>query len=99
MDLRFIVESIPHIVWMSAPDGSIEYFNRWGIEYTGFSPEADAGWAWAWLVHPDDADPARRAWEQATRTEAPYEAEYRIRRADGQFDCGDEPADAVASAR
>jgi two-component system, NtrC family, sensor kinase len=84
-DRELIAESIPHIEWMVALDGSIEYLNRRGIEYTGFSPEADDGWGWAWLVHPDDADPARRAWEQGTRTGAPYEAEYRIRRADGQF--------------
>ena len=80
-----IVESFPHIVWMAALDGSIEYFNRWGVEYTGFWPEASHGWGGVWLVHPDDAGVARRTWEEAFRTESPYEAEYRIRRADGQF--------------
>ena len=81
----FIVESIPHIVWMAARDGSIEYFNRWGIEYTGLSPQAGGARTWVWLVHPEDAERARCAWELASRTVAPYELEYRIRRADGQF--------------
>ena len=69
----------------SGADGTIEYLNHQGIEYTGFSPEAYDGWACAWLLHPEDADRAQRAWEEASRTEAAFDAECRIRRFDGQF--------------
>jgi diguanylate cyclase (GGDEF)-like protein/PAS domain S-box-containing protein len=84
-DLELIAESIPHMVWMAGPDGSIEYLNGRGVEFTGLVPEAARGWAWARLVHPDDSDGVRRAWEQATQVGASYDAEYRIRRVDGQF--------------
>jgi PAS domain S-box-containing protein len=85
VDFEIIAESIPHIVWVASPDGSTEYFNRQGIEYTGLEREANYGWDWVSLVHPDDADRAKRAWEHSTSTETPFELEYRIRRSDGQF--------------
>jgi PAS domain S-box-containing protein len=84
-DLRFITESIPHIVWMAAPDGSTEYFNRQGTTYSGWPPEANCGWDWVSLVHPDDAIRARLAWGHATRTQTPFRLDYRIRRFDGEY--------------
>ena len=32
---ELIADSIPHIVWTAAADGSTTYFNRRGVEYTG----------------------------------------------------------------
>jgi diguanylate cyclase (GGDEF)-like protein/PAS domain S-box-containing protein len=84
-DFRLIAESIPHIVWMAAPDGSTEYFNRQGTTYTGYPADGTYGWNWVSLVHPDDADRARLAWEHATRTQTPYRLDYRIRRLDGEY--------------
>jgi two-component system NtrC family sensor kinase len=84
-DFVLIAESIPHIVWMAAPDGITEYFNRRGSDYTGLPPEANYGWDWLRLVHPDDAERAQRSWEHAIRSQTVYELEYRIRRFDGQY--------------
>jgi PAS domain S-box-containing protein len=84
-ELRVTVESIPHIVFTATPDGSTDYFNRQGTTYTGLPADANYGWAWLSLVHPDDAQEARRAWDHAVLTASTYESEYRIRRADGEF--------------
>ncbi len=84
-DLRLIAESIPHIVWMASTDGSTTYFNRQGTDYTGLPREANYEWEWVNIVHPDDAEGARQAWERATGTGKPYAREYRIRRHDGAF--------------
>jgi PAS domain S-box-containing protein len=80
-----IAESIPHIVWIALADGTTTYFNRQGTDYTGFPREANYGWDWVNLVHPDDAELARAGWAHATTTETPYALEYRIRRHDGAF--------------
>ncbi|MDQ1437966.1 MAG: hypothetical protein QOK43_1595 [Acidimicrobiaceae bacterium] len=82
---QLIAESIPHIVWMASADGSTTYFNRRGTDYTGRSADTNYDWNWVTLVHPDDADRAREAWEYATRTETNYALDYRIRRFDGTF--------------
>ncbi len=84
-DLRLIAESIPHIVWMADADGATDYLNRQGTTYTGLAPEANFGWDWVSLVHPEDADRGRRAWEYATQTQTALRLDYRIRRFDGEY--------------
>ena len=83
--LRSVAEAIPHIVWIAAPDGSVQYFNRRGTDYTGQPAGSVHGGNWVSLVHTEDSERTRRAWEHATRTETAYELECRIRRADGEF--------------
>jgi len=80
-----IAESMPHIVWAASPDGATTYFNRQGTDYTGCPRETNYDWNWVTLVHPEDAERARRAWEHATMTGTDYLLEYRIRRFDGVF--------------
>ena len=82
---ELVAESIPHIVWLSHPSGSIDYINTFGTDYTGLPREANYGWRWLELVHPDDAQLAGLGWERAMRTLTPFELTYRIRRSDGQF--------------
>jgi diguanylate cyclase (GGDEF)-like protein/PAS domain S-box-containing protein len=84
-DLELLVESVPHIVWMTAADGSTEYLNRRGTAYLGGAGGAAPGWDWLSLVHPDDADRARRKWQEVTRTKATYALDHRIRRFDGEY--------------
>ena len=84
-DFELIAESIPQIVWMAAPDGSTQYFNQRGTAYTGVPREANNGWTWLALIHPDDVDRTARAWREAVAREAPYAIEYRLRRRDGEF--------------
>ena len=84
--LRLVADSIPHIVWIATSTGSTEYFNQQGVVYSGRPPEANYGRnKWAGLVHPDDAERAQAAWEDAVRTQTPYSLDYRLRRADGQY--------------
>jgi PAS domain S-box-containing protein len=82
---ELIAESIPHIVWVARADGSTEHFNRQGAEYTGRPREPNDGWDWVLLLHPDDADQARRRWENSIRTRTRFECDCRIRRADGEY--------------
>jgi PAS domain S-box-containing protein len=84
-DPAVIAESIPHIVWTASPDGATTYFNRRGTDYTGCSPETNYHWNWVTLVHPDDVERARAAWQHAADTGTDYELDYRIRRYDGAF--------------
>ncbi len=80
-----IAESIPHLVWTAAPDGSTEHLNQRAREYSGRRSELPDGWSWLSLIHPDDVDHARRAWARALLAETPFEVECRIRRHDGVY--------------
>ncbi|MGZ6966030.1 MAG: PAS domain-containing protein, partial [Acidimicrobiia bacterium] len=59
---ELVAESIPHMVWVAASDGSTEYFNQQGRDYTGLTVEQTSGWGWLSVVHPGDVQRTREAW-------------------------------------
>jgi len=63
-EFRLIAESIPHVVWMAAPDGSTQYFNSQGLDYAGYAADADYKAGWDLLIHPDDVERVRATWRE-----------------------------------
>lgn len=82
---RLLLESIPHKVWMTDPDGSTTYLNHRGTEFLGLSEGQVHGWGWVSAIHPDDADRSRSSWQSAVRSGEHYHSEYRLRGADGVY--------------
>jgi PAS domain S-box-containing protein len=83
---RQLADAIPQIVWISAPDLSVRYYNMRWHQYTGLSPEASyAPDGWKSAVHPDDVSRIYQAVNVAEATGQPFEAEYRLREARGTF--------------
>jgi PAS domain S-box-containing protein len=80
-----IAESIPHLVWVADPKGATQYINRRWQAYTGVSVEQAMGWDWQTAIHPDDVPRTLVLWRECVRTGQPYEAEFRLRRADGEY--------------
>jgi PAS domain S-box-containing protein len=83
--LRAIVDTIPALVWSARPGGSVEFFNRRWLDYTGFSAEQTQGWGWKAVVHPEDLDRLVDYWRSILSSGEPGEIEARLRRFDGQY--------------
>jgi PAS domain S-box-containing protein len=81
----FTLEALPLMVWTAQPDGSINYLNQRWLEFTGHSPSQDAGLGWRDSIHPEDLPRVSGGWEQAIANSSVYEAEFRMRRHDGQY--------------
>jgi PAS domain S-box-containing protein len=81
---RFLAEAIPQIVWISTLGYQILYINSHWVQYTGFSLDQTLAGIWANVVHPDDLDYVVATADQG-RARGVYEAEYRLRRADGVY--------------
>jgi PAS domain S-box-containing protein len=84
-EFHAVADSLPHIVWVAGLDGSAEYVNRRGREYTGCTGRTDPSWELVAFAHPDDMQRARREWEDSRRAGTPFDLRFRIRRADGEF--------------
>lgn len=81
---RQLADAMPQIVYVTGPDGRVEFVNRQWHDYTGRADAQtdDLGP----LVHPDDLPAMMRRWEEASTTGAPFVAEFRLRRAaDGEY--------------
>ena len=83
--LRALANTIPQLAWMAEPDGAIVWFNERWYEYTGTTPEGAAGWGWQGTVDPAVLPAMQEHWASSLRTGDPFEMEYPIRGADGQY--------------
>ncbi|WP_338661362.1 PAS domain-containing protein [Pararoseomonas sp. SCSIO 73927] len=82
---RAIADTMPQAVWSTAPDGKADYFNRRWHEMTGIRPVESEGAGWLEAVHPEDRALARERWLRAVEVGDPYEVEYRLRTANGDW--------------
>lgn len=77
-DLRLALDALPALMWIYTPDRRLLYANRAMREY--FGPEGLDDEAWVNLVHPGDRDRAKAKWPVPA-----MDAEYRLRRSDGEW--------------
>ena len=83
---RVFAQAVPNQIWAARPDGHFDWFNDQAYAYSGDGRGTlDGPAAWERIVHPDDLGPAAAAWERSLRQGSVYEAEFRIRRADGAY--------------
>lgn len=87
---RALVEATSQAVWTWSPEGAngdFEHTQLWWEEITGQTPVQQQACMTAWLdvVHPDDREAARTAWETALAKGTLYDIEYRIRAKDGEW--------------
>ena len=82
---RGLAESMPLVLWTARPDGQIDYCNRRWYDYTGLSFEQIRSYGWPAALHPDDRAPYLARWAVALQRGEPYDVEYRLRRADGDY--------------
>ncbi|MGZ8356045.1 MAG: PAS domain S-box protein [Telluria sp.] len=83
--LRALANSIPQLAWMAQSDGAIVWFNKRWYEYTGTTPEQMTGWGWESVHDPDVLPQVLQRWVESVRTGTPFEMEFPIRGADGEY--------------
>ncbi len=84
-ELREVIERIPCMAWSAAADGSVEFFNRRWLDYTGLSPDQAKGTGWTAALHPDDTTGLLDYWKGILAAGTPGEFEARLRRSDGEY--------------
>jgi PAS domain S-box-containing protein len=86
---RVLVEHIPAVVYMEAPDGNPDgfYISPQVERVFGYTPQT---WTWTpgfWrsIIHPDDLARVTRLEGRSNATKTDYSMEYRLRTADGRW--------------
>ena len=80
-----VIDAIPGFVWSALPDGHVEFCNHRWLEYTGMSLEEVRGKEFATAIHPQDKNDFVEKWRAALTQGESFEAEARVRRADGCY--------------
>jgi two-component system CheB/CheR fusion protein len=83
--VRTISDNVPQLIWTNDAEGRANYFNKRWFEYSGLSYDESYGLGWQAMVHPEDAPAAVERWKQALAKGEVFDAEYRLRGADGEY--------------
>ncbi|MGA1998263.1 MAG: PAS domain S-box protein, partial [Bryobacteraceae bacterium] len=82
---RIMADGCPTAMWVTDTEGEVRFVNRTYREFFGATYEQVEGTKWFPLVHPDDAPAYLAAVQRAVEEHAPFRAEARVRRADGEW--------------
>ena len=85
LTLRGVMDTIPGLVWSALPDGDVEFCNQRWLDYTGMSFNEIKGWGWTAAIRPEDITDLQERWRAALEQATSFEAEARMRRADGCY--------------
>jgi PAS domain S-box-containing protein len=83
---RVLADTMPQLIWTAKPDGSVDYYNRRWVTYTGMSAAQSISGGWESCMHPADLSSCLDHWKRTIAAECDYEQECRIKRAsDGAY--------------
>jgi PAS domain S-box-containing protein len=82
---RTLVDNISAVVWLTDPTGAITADNPSWAAFTGQTWDEYRGFGWLRSIHPDDQQHTAERWRFAVEHRQVYEAEYRLRRRDGEY--------------
>ena len=80
-----LFSGFPNLVWRSDVSGRCDYLNQAWLDLTGRTREAEVGDGWLAGLHPDDHALWHEAFGRAFPARQPFEVEFRLRRADGEY--------------
>lgn len=83
--LRELTEAIPQQIWRAQPNGTVDYCNSHLLSFTGCTQEELCGNGFVESIHPEDRQFYQECWAEALTFCTDLEAEWRVRRADGEY--------------
>ena len=82
---RLLSNAAPVMMWTAGPDKVRIDVNRGRLDDTGQAAEPRSGNDWTDAIHPDDRARCLEAYTQAFARRETFQAEYRLRRKDGEY--------------
>lgn len=75
---EFILESIPHAVWMASDSGRLGFVNKHGREFLGVDDIAGSQPPWSEYIHPDDGPGTSEKWRACVAANEQFGQEMRL---------------------
>jgi two-component system, sensor histidine kinase and response regulator len=82
---RIMADSCPTIIWVTNAMGATRLANRTCREFFGRDVETTDSGEWGVFLHPDDRGEYVENFRKAVENRAPFRAEARVRRSDGEW--------------
>ncbi|MFD2572095.1 CheR family methyltransferase [Spirosoma soli] len=83
--LHNLIDKAPVLIWVTNQVGNYTFFNKALLDYTALSLEDATSHGWIQAIHPDDQEAYLATFNEAAAKYEHYQAEYRLRRHDGEY--------------
>jgi PAS domain S-box-containing protein len=80
-----VIDAIPGFVWSASADGRAEFCNQKWLDYSGMSLDQVRGEEFPGFIHHEDKSDLVKKWQASSKEGKSFEAEARMRRADGSY--------------
>ena len=82
---QHLLDALPNLLVRIDAKGRCSRANRTWLEFTGRAPRTESGEDWLADIHPDDVSRCAEALQRAIESGQPFQLEYRLRRANGEY--------------
>ncbi len=82
---RTLSANLPHMIWTATADGRKNYFNKYFLDYTGFTFEDLEGYGWQRVIFPADLEIEVARWNESLKTGQDFSFEKRVRHHSGTY--------------
>jgi PAS domain S-box-containing protein len=82
---RSMADTAPVFIWMCDTNGECQFVNKAWLDFSGRTFEQELGRGWAEGLHPEDRKRGLADFTKAVERRERFWAEYRMRRADGEY--------------
>ena len=82
---RVMADTVPDIIYTADDQGRFDFLNHRFYELTGLPQRSGLGSTWINVLHPEDAEPVKAAWQHSLKIGSPFSAEFRMRDHEGAY--------------
>ncbi|MEJ7611466.1 MAG: ATP-binding protein [Ferruginibacter sp.] len=82
---RQMADFMPQKIWTADAAGNFTYLNENWLSFSGFSFAEMKNWGWKKVIHPDDWEKNKNAWQHSLDTGEDFELEHRFLNKDNKY--------------
>ena len=82
---RFLLDSLPQIVWTADANGALVYINHFWVQYSGRGIEQTLSEGWGDAIHPEDEASTLECQRALIAKGEPFGIQHRLRAKDGTY--------------
>ena len=84
-ELRYLIDTLPAIIWITDADGQNHYLNKNWYEFTGQTVDGAKNFGWLNAVHPDDRKKVEKSFLKSNSARQKFHETFRLNNKDGEY--------------
>ena len=84
-ELRYLIDTVPAIIWITGANGKNQYLNKNWYEFTGQTVDSAKNFGWLEAVHPDDRIKVEKSFLKANNNAEEFHETFRLREKNGEY--------------